>query len=321
MTAIVDGSLGITNATWTTAGRPASPVAGQMGYNTTTGFPEWYDGTTWWQFNQGKNYTATYLIIAGGGGGGGGTASAGYGGGGAAGGYITNTTTLTSGITYSFTVGAGGSGQISGGAQATNGNDSVAFSNTAVGGGYGGTNIVGRYSGNNGGSGGGAGINLGSPGSGTSGQGNAGGTATTTTSITTGAGGGGGGAGAVGANATNNGGNGGVGLANSITGSSVFYAGGGGGSCRNTGGVAGTGGNGGGAAGVAGVGNGNNGSVNTGGGAGAGFTNNGGNGGSGVVIISILTSAYTGSVTGAPIVTTSGANTIIKFTASGSYTA
>jgi hypothetical protein len=47
----------------------------------------------------------------------------------------------------------------------------------------------------------------------------------------------------------------------------------------------------------------------------------GGAGGSGVVIISIPSSNYTGTVTGSPTVSTSGSNTIIKFTGSGSYTA
>jgi hypothetical protein len=47
----------------------------------------------------------------------------------------------------------------------------------------------------------------------------------------------------------------------------------------------------------------------------------GGSGGSGVVILSIPTAYYTGTTTGSPTVTTSGSNTIVKFTASGSYTA
>jgi hypothetical protein len=48
---------------------------------------------------------------------------------------------------------------------------------------------------------------------------------------------------------------------------------------------------------------------------------NAGSGGSGVVIISVLTTQYSGITTGSPTVTTSGSNTIIKFTGSGSYTA
>jgi hypothetical protein len=37
--------------------------------------------------------------------------------------------------------------------------------------------------------------------------------------------------------------------------------------------------------------------------------------------LSIATANYTGITTGSPTVTTSGSNTIIKFTSSGSYTA
>jgi hypothetical protein len=37
--------------------------------------------------------------------------------------------------------------------------------------------------------------------------------------------------------------------------------------------------------------------------------------------LSVPTSKYSGTTTGSPTVTTSGSNTIIKFTANGSYTA
>ena len=57
------------------------------------------------------------------------------------------------------------------------------------------------------------------------------------------------------------------------------------------------------------------------GGGGAGGGGSGGTGGSGVVILSVPTANYTGTTTGSPTITTSGSNTIIKFTASGSYTA
>jgi hypothetical protein len=40
-----------------------------------------------------------------------------------------------------------------------------------------------------------------------------------------------------------------------------------------------------------------------------------------VVILSVPTGNYSGTTTGSPTVTTSGSNTIIQFTASGSYTA
>jgi len=48
---ILDGTLGENFPTWTTAGRPASPVAGQTGYNTTLNYLEVYNGTTWLQGN------------------------------------------------------------------------------------------------------------------------------------------------------------------------------------------------------------------------------------------------------------------------------
>jgi hypothetical protein len=40
-----------------------------------------------------------------------------------------------------------------------------------------------------------------------------------------------------------------------------------------------------------------------------------------VVIISVPTGNYSGTTTGSPTVTTSGGNTIITFTSSGTYTA
>jgi hypothetical protein len=39
------------------------------------------------------------------------------------------------------------------------------------------------------------------------------------------------------------------------------------------------------------------------------------------VILSVPTARYSGTTTGSPTVTTSGANTILTFTSSGSYTA
>ena len=52
---------------------------------------------------------------------------------------------------------------------------------------------------------------------------------------------------------------------------------------------------------------------------GEGGGGNGQAGGTGVVIFSIPTAYYSGTVTGSPTVTTSGSNTIVKFTASGTY--
>jgi len=263
-----------------------------------------------------QTYTATYLIVAGGGGG------SGYcSGGGGAGGLLSGTSTLTSGTVYSFGVGSGGAGSTGTATAGVQGNNSTGFSLTAIGGGGGGVGGGGSGAPTSGGSGGGGASTVANliGGSGTTGQGyaggNSGGSAGTYSS------GGGGGASAVGGTSltTGAGADGGAGTASSVTGSSVTYAGGGGGGSYGAGGGAG-GAGGGGAGGTSPV----SGTVNTGGGGGgyaAAGAGTGGSGGSGVVIISIPTARYTGTSTGSPTVTTSGSNTILKFTASGSYTA
>jgi hypothetical protein len=269
-------------------------------------------------------YTGSYLVLAGGGGGGG---PGNAGGGGGAGGYVAGTTSLNPGTVYSVTVGAGGTGGVS--TSGTDGTNSTFTGlTTAIGGGGGGSGNT--VAGRSGGSGGGGGAqDTGTPaagGAGTPGQGSAG-----ITGIgpgVTDGGGGGGGAGGTGSAS-----NGGPGVANSITGSSVIYGGGGGGGRDVRGGVPfGLGGPGTpGVSGGNGTGTGNPavtaGVANTGGGGGGHSYNypgnQGANGGSGVVILSVPTSNYPGTTTGAPTITTSGANTIIKWatTGSGSYTA
>jgi hypothetical protein len=279
------------------------------------------DATQGWLAYVGINtsnvYGASYLVAAGGGGGG-----SADGGGGGAGGFLLGSTTLISGTTYTVTVGAGGAGGTVA-AAGTSGQDSVISGSiaTALGGGGGGggtTNVNGRT----GGSGGGGSYNGSTGAAGTSGQGFAGGGGNTN-----GTAGGGGGASAVGGTRSGTvSGSGGAGTASSITGSSVTYAGGGGGggdaSVPTTPGSGGAGGGGAGAGTTGGTGT--AGTANTGGGGGgSGNTNagTGGAGGSGVVILSVPTANYSGTTTGSPTITTSGSNTIIKFTASGSYTA
>ena len=275
-----------------------------------------------------QSYSADMLIIAGGGGGG-----ATYkGGGGGAGGYRTSTQSFTPGTNITVTVGAGGT-NVQGGGDGNQGgsgtNSSISGSGittiTSTGGGGGATATSGLINGLNGGSGGG-GSEVGSGGSGntpstTPSQGNNGGDGAGSQTSQ----GGGGGSGAVGQNATTSkGGDGGAGTASSITGSSVTRAGGGGGSKYT--GTGGSGGSGGGADGGDGSnGAGHDATANTGGGGGgserAGGLHRGGNGGSGIVILSVPTSNYSGTTTGSPTVTTSGSNTILQFTGSGSYTA
>jgi len=172
-----------------------------------------------------------YLIVAGGGSG----AGFYYAGGGGAGGLLAGTTSISL-TNLSIVVGNGGAEVASGSAGAVGnaGGNSSAFSLTAIGGAGGGAQDT---NGNTGGSGGGAGGAQNANhygGAGTSGQGNAGGNALqpSTTSGGYGAGGGGGGAGGVGGNVVGAylvAGAGGLGLANSITGTSTFYAAGGGG--------------------------------------------------------------------------------------------
>tara|TARA_R100001509_G_C4883163_1_gene220914 strand:- start:2853 stop:4340 length:1488 start_codon:yes stop_codon:yes gene_type:complete len=260
-------------------------------------------------------YNAEYLVVAGGGGGG--NESGNRSGGGGAGGLLTNyggtAIGLTPGQVYTVTVGGGGSS--SSGSAGSQGENSVLSGSgittiTAIGGGGGGRD----GSSTTGGSGGGEG-NSGTGSSGTTGQGNKGGDAS---GNPTPAGGGGGGAGAAGQDASPNaGGDGGAGLSNSITGSAVTYAGGGGGTSES--GTAGSGGSGGGAGGSTGTAS--AGTANTGGGGGAGRNGGSSAGGSGVVILRVATSDYTGTTSGSPTVTTDGSDTVIKFTGSGSYTA
>jgi hypothetical protein len=312
----------------TTAQRPVSPATGMIRYNTSLSVYEAYLSSGWQAITT-VPYNAEYLVV--GGGGGGGRLRAG---GGGAGGFRTATGfALTSGTSYTITVGGGGAGSTVTTARGTNGSDSVFSTITSTGGGGGGsasgTTNTAVMNGATGGSGGGGATDaqtgtvagLGGAGNTPStspSQGNNGGASSATSGY---GGGGGGGASAVGSvGLTNAGGAGGAGTASSLSGSSVTYAGGGGGGHNATGGAAGAGGGG---AGAAGANAGGNGTANTGGGGGgdgnAGV--NGGTGGSGIVIISVPTVFYSGTTTGSPTVTTSGSNTILKYTGSGTYTA
>ena len=279
-----------------------------------------YSGTTkgWIPSNDGavadegnfQAYNIDFLVI--GGGGYGRTSAPGAGG---AGGYRNSYSSETSGrnsssessltlsdATYTITVGAGGT---SGNGVDSSISGSGITTITSLGGGFG-ANL--GNPGASGGCGGGGAETNGTGGSGTSGQGFDGG----------GYNGGGGGAGGNGNNGYGasaglpNGGLGGSGLASSITGSSVTRASGGSAyyaapsptrSANVTGG-------GGGATTINGV-------ANTGGGGAA----DGGQGGSGVVILRIPTASYSGTTSGSPTVSTSGSDTILTFTGSGSYTA
>jgi len=272
-------------------------------------------------------YSSNFLVVAGGGGSGNAQLESNtkYAtGGGGGGGFRTSTQGLSPGSQYTVTVGAGGAVTANGSNSSFSGTGITTI--TSAGGGTGG-NSGASAPGGNGGSGGGAGdggsVGAGNTPSTSPSQGNNGGAMNGSGNT---AAGGGGGASAVGGNASlNTGGNGGAGTANSITGSSVTLSGGGGGGS----GYAPSNGAAGGSAGAGGGGAGSNsqdgaaGTVNTGGGGGGGKGGYGTGtaGGSGVVVLSVATSNYSGTTSGSPTVTTSSGNTIMKFTGSGSYTA
>jgi hypothetical protein len=273
-------------------------------------------------------YDVRYLVVAAGGGGGGDN-----GGGGGAGGYRTATGySVSAGTTYTITVGTGGTGGVEY-AEANNGGNSVFATITSAGGGYGlgqdGSNTGGVAG--SGGSGGGAGqgSSSGAPGNVPSVSPSQGNPGAGNTGPSNSRGGGGGGAGATAqAGTSGGGGSGGTGSQSDITGTATYYAGGGGGGADQTGSSGAPGGNGGGGAGGSGnqesANSGGSGSANTGGGAGGGAqggSTTGGIGGSGVVILRMATASYSGTTTGSPTVTTSGTDTILKFTGSGTYTA
>jgi hypothetical protein len=250
----------------------------------------------------------SYLVV-GGGGGGGSNGINDFSSGGGAGGFLTGSLTWVSGITFVATRGvyglAGGNDGNLDYAGSNGGNSSLVYSGNTIlsyGGGGGGTN---DFNGGNGGSGGGNGSSGLAP-TGVAGQGNNGG-------IGAGAnGGGGGGAGGVGGDAYDDDfgnhytGSGGYGLVSSITGTSVIYSVGASGSGADNFSPNPTGW-------------GNKGSGGTQGNLGqdGGY----GSGWNGVVILSVPTSKYTGTITGSPSVTTDGSgNTIIIWEGlSGTY--
>ena len=277
----------------------------------------------------------SFLCVAGGGSGG-----QNYGGGGGAGGLKTSVRrnptnapaseiiSLSAG-TYTITVGAGAASVNTLNTAGLKGSDSsiagpslTTITTIGGGGGGGGNNKLGP----SGGSGGGGAYGKQANNPGIDGQGHTGGIQPNGGSPYTN--GGGGGAGSPGHDGTaSNGGSGGAGMTIGITGSDVTYAGGGGAGyavdLAKLGGFGGPGG--GGDGGRTGANdNGSAGTANTGGGGGGtGGQNTGsavsGAGGSGVVILRLQTSEYSGTTTGSPTVTTVGSETILTYTGSGTY--
>ncbi len=277
----------------------------------------------------------SFLCVAGGGSGG-----QNYGGGGGAGGLKTSVRrnptnapaseiiSLAAG-TYTITVGSGAASVNTINTAGLKGSDSsiagpslTTITTIGGGGGGGGSNKLGPT----GGSGGASSYGKQANNPGIDGQGHTGGVNPTGGSPYTN--GGGGGAGSPGGNGTaSNGGSGGSGMTIGITGSDVTYGGGGGAGyavdLNKLGGFGGPGGGGDGGR-TGSNDNGSPGTANTGGGGGGtGGQNSGsavsGAGGSGVVILRLLTSEYSGTTTGSPTVTTSGSETILTYTGSGTY--
>lgn len=58
MALVLDGTNGETFPSWTTAGRPATPATGQVGFNTTLGSLEAYNGSAWQGFTNGPAFSA-----------------------------------------------------------------------------------------------------------------------------------------------------------------------------------------------------------------------------------------------------------------------
>ena len=273
-----------------------------------------------------------YLVVAGGGSGHRSDNNNGAGGGGAGGlrssyvrtgggGTVESNITLTA-KTYTITVGAGGADNSTPNGPAISGSDSVLDTITSVGGGGGGgISLPAEVSTSGGSGGGGGGYNSAAGAAGTANQGFAGGNGSPSTSGTFSErnGGGGGGAGSVGTTgSTTSAGPGGIGVTVPITGTNVGYAGGGSGGNKAGSNVPGTDGGGSGA-GTSAIGT--AGTANTGGGGGGGGVASyaGKGGGSGVVILRMNTSDYSGTTTGSPTVTTVGSETILTYTGSGTY--
>ena len=193
-----------TNSTGTSYGSPVQTITDNGAARTYNGTAlyEFYGASTW---TPPTNGTMNMLIVGGGGGGGGGPATSRCGAGGAGGLLYLANQIVTAGTPISVTVGAGGSGGVSGGGGS--GTNSSYGTNIAYGGGGGAPPVlnngsIGLSGGSGGGGGGGTGGGgWGAGGSGTAGQGHDGGAGHGNGYDTYAVGGGGGGAGGVGTSA------------------------------------------------------------------------------------------------------------------------
>ena len=305
----VDGGSSDQYYAWAVVTAPPVNGTGGLTFNKASGHREHrFVSSGTFQVSQGGNIE---VLMVGGGGGGGANAYSGGGGGGGV--YYNGAHVVSSNTNYTITIGAGGASQ-------SQGQNTVAFGVTALGGGYGNENSFSypqasqrpSVGGNGGGGGGnGGGTRLGAAGSlpAVAGWTRHGGNAGGNSSGGGHGGAGGGGAGAAGGNNLNTGasvgggavhGAGGAGHQDQgITGSNLYWAGGGGGGSHggpahhtSLGGNGGSGGGGGGntthgaargnaAGGTGGMSNGNAGGTQTGSGFGDGGAHTGGGGGGG----------------------------------------
>lgn len=64
MSIILDGTNGETFPSWTTGTRPSSPTAGQVGYNSSFGVLETYNGSAWVQSaTTSKSFAINMVLI------------------------------------------------------------------------------------------------------------------------------------------------------------------------------------------------------------------------------------------------------------------
>jgi hypothetical protein len=240
---VIKGQVRATNAagvsSYVTTSNQVDAQAAPSGIVATGGTITYAGGKTIHTFTSSGDFIVTsapggstidFLLVAGGGGGG-----VYFGAGGGAGGLITvNSESLSTG-TLPVVIGSGGAASPNIAFRASNGNNSTFKGYTAVGGGGGGSGAGSESDGSNGGSGGG-GAGTGAGGTGEVGPPRQG---------YNGIGGYGGSGGGAGGNADAGTGNAGIGVASSISGTSLFYAGGGGGATYTGGsGVGGNGSNG-----------------------------------------------------------------------------
>jgi hypothetical protein len=127
---------GVTNGACTSTTRPENPYVGQVIFETDTRLQRVWLGSAWSVgYSHGNPPSSIEILIIAGGGGGARSDANGSGAGGA-GGYLEGNFSVSSGVTYTVTVGAGGLSRTSA-SSGMNGQNSVFSTSTAIGGGGG----------------------------------------------------------------------------------------------------------------------------------------------------------------------------------------